>query len=84
VGGADPVWRKDGRELYYLQPDATLMAVPVRTQPEPPVRLFQLGGVRRGTIYDALSDGRFVVFEGTRARDNANVVTLNWTLGLKP
>jgi eukaryotic-like serine/threonine-protein kinase len=84
VGGADPVWRKDGRELYYLQPDATLMAVPVRTQPEPPVRLFQLPGVRRGNIFDVLSDGRFVVIEGTRAKDNATVVTLNWTLGLKP
>ena len=28
-GGAEPQWRRDGRELYYLAPDGTLMAVPV-------------------------------------------------------
>jgi eukaryotic-like serine/threonine-protein kinase len=28
-GGAEPYWRRDGRELFYLAPDGTLMAVPV-------------------------------------------------------
>ena len=28
-GGAEPVWRKDGRELYYLAVDRTLMAVDI-------------------------------------------------------
>jgi hypothetical protein len=29
-GGAEPYWRRDGRELFYLAPDGTLMAVPVK------------------------------------------------------
>ena len=28
-GGAQPRWRADGKELYYLAPDGTLMASPV-------------------------------------------------------
>lgn len=29
-GGAEPRWRRDGRELYYVQPDGMLMRVPIR------------------------------------------------------
>ena len=32
AGGASPRWRRDGRELFYLSPDAKLMAVPIRSQ----------------------------------------------------
>jgi Tol biopolymer transport system component len=28
AGGIQPVWRRDGKELFYLAPDGTLMAVP--------------------------------------------------------
>ncbi len=28
-GGNFPVWRRDGRELFYRQPDGMLMAVPI-------------------------------------------------------
>jgi hypothetical protein len=31
-GGTQPRWRADGRELFYMRPDGTLMAVPVRSQ----------------------------------------------------
>ena len=31
-GGAQPTWRADGRELYFLTPDGTLMAVDVDTR----------------------------------------------------
>ncbi len=37
-GGAQPTWRGDGRELYFLRPDGTLMAVDVR-----PGKLFEWG-----------------------------------------
>jgi eukaryotic-like serine/threonine-protein kinase len=30
AGGAQPTWRGDGRELYFLTSDGTLMAVDVR------------------------------------------------------
>ena len=29
-GGSHPVWRADGRELFYLEGDGTIMAVPIR------------------------------------------------------
>ena len=28
-GGGYPLWRADGKELFYLAPDATLTAVPI-------------------------------------------------------
>ena len=30
-GGGEPRWRADGKEIYYLTQDGTLMAVPVET-----------------------------------------------------
>jgi Tol biopolymer transport system component len=47
VAGGVERWRRDGRELYYVAPDARLMAVPIRLAPDthafdngPPVPLF--------------------------------------------
>ncbi len=31
AGGSAPIWRADGKELYYLGADSTLMAVPIDT-----------------------------------------------------
>ena len=33
TGGRQPRWRGDGKEIYYLDPHGTLMAVPVSTDP---------------------------------------------------
>jgi len=48
-GGVQPRWRADGRELYYVSKDGTLMAATVRTSPKfevgVPVPLFALHGV---------------------------------------
>ena len=32
-GGSHPVWRADGRELFYLGPDGTMMSVPIGDGP---------------------------------------------------
>ena len=32
-GGNQPVWRKDGKEIFYLSRDGKMMAVPVTSQP---------------------------------------------------
>jgi hypothetical protein len=37
-GGVQPIWRADGRELYYLDPAGNLMAIPV-VQTEPNFRV---------------------------------------------
>jgi Tol biopolymer transport system component len=39
-GGASPVWRRDGKELFYLAPGRTLVAAPIR---------FTAGGLEPGT-----------------------------------
>jgi eukaryotic-like serine/threonine-protein kinase len=87
AGGDKPAWRRDGKELFFLAADGTLMAVDVRTE-----GTFELGAphplfkapVRPGSgwSYDVTPDGqRFLMntlTESDRARQAAAVV-LNWT-----
>ena len=30
AGGIHPVWRSDGKELYYINPDGAMMAAPIK------------------------------------------------------
>jgi Tol biopolymer transport system component len=70
-GGSQPRWRKDGKELFYVEGN-TLMAVAVSTDPTPtlglPQKLFSSDSLvrRRGRElnYDVTPDGeRFVIAE---------------------
>jgi Tol biopolymer transport system component len=47
-GGAQPRWRGDSRELFYVATDGTLMAVPIGPEgtPGPPVALFKEPSLR--------------------------------------
>jgi Tol biopolymer transport system component len=61
-GGLNPVWRGDGRELFFSTPDGKVTAVPIAVgstfQPGPPVVLFS----RRNQSFDVADDGqRFMV-----------------------
>ena len=85
-GGAEPVWARDGRTLYYLD-GQTMMAAAVATSTgfelEAPVRLFD-GDLRiyeRPPSYDVAEDGRFV----TTRSDNAPSISvlLNWPEALR-
>lgn len=67
---AEPRWRADGRELFYLSPDLSLMAVPVATgstfKSGPPRRLFRTPAAppsgAAGRSYDIVPDGtKFLV-----------------------
>jgi Tol biopolymer transport system component len=71
-GGLQPRWSPDGKELYYVRPDARLMAVALRVRDEStieavsPVPLFQTrisGAVTGGSAmeYDVARDGRFLM-----------------------
>jgi serine/threonine protein kinase/Tol biopolymer transport system component len=72
-GGIQPVWRRDGKELFYLAPDAKLMAVTLKLAQTvklgTPVALFDThvegGGAQAGGFwhqYDVTPDGtRFLV-----------------------
>jgi serine/threonine protein kinase len=67
-GGSEPRWKGDGKELFYLTPDGTLMSVSVNTKPNfsaaTPVTLFKTGTVPIPTgswggagQYDVSKDG---------------------------
>jgi serine/threonine protein kinase len=80
-GGAYPVWRRDGNELFYRSPDGNLMAVPVQhgsgtLRFGPPTTLFPIGA----TAYDVSPDGsRFLTLARVRP-DDVTPLTLffNW------
>jgi Tol biopolymer transport system component len=68
-GGSEPVWRADGRELFYLTPDNHLMAVEVNTEgvfkAAAPKALFAASALSHDepfNSYDVTPDGqRFLV-----------------------
>jgi Tol biopolymer transport system component len=87
-GGGDARWGRDGKELFYLTPESTLMAVPIRSQ-QPiefgsPKALFQVFTPQIGTPaqlppYDVAPDGqRFIVSAVVRRNDPSVHVLLNW------
>ena len=89
-GGVAPRWRADGKELYFLSPNATLMAVPVTAagtsfEAGTPVGLFPTRIVNGGTVtqnrpqYAVARDGRFLINEPV-ADATATPITLilNW------
>jgi eukaryotic-like serine/threonine-protein kinase len=94
-GGAQPRWRRDGRELFYMAPDQKLMAVAIKTSPafeaDSPNPLFQvhvdmsqgIDGIRNH--YDVTGDGqRFLVNTVVEEPPSAVItVILNWTAALK-
>lgn len=93
-GGAQPQWRRDGKELFYLAPDRKLMAVEVNGTgptfvPGVPKPLFDAHVSNvfpgNGHYYTVTGDGqRFLV--NTLVGDSAPVpftIVMNWTSGLK-
>jgi hypothetical protein len=95
AGGIVPVWRPDGKELYYVNPAGVMMAVPITVTgatlaPGAPMVLFPtriVGGgsdVQLGRNYDVASDGRFLI--NMELDSAAAPITLlqNWRPGLQP
>jgi dipeptidyl aminopeptidase/acylaminoacyl peptidase len=84
-GGYEPRWRPDGREIYYLSDDRTLMAVSVGAGPSfgIPKPLFQThapGGVTANrTHYVPSRDGqRFLVNRAIDSPPSPITVVVNW------
>ena len=86
-GGAQPQWRGDGRELFYIAPDNTLMAVDVsaaagRIGATAPRALF-IANIEQGkTIrnqYAVSADGqRFLILSAVNPGASPIVAVLNW------
>jgi serine/threonine protein kinase len=86
-GGRSPVWRRDGRELYYYSLDNKIMAVEIR-----PGAQFQFGapkalfGVRPRSLigFEASKDRRFLVPSLVEQQATRPMtVVLNWPQMLK-
>ncbi|MEP7028742.1 MAG: protein kinase, partial [Candidatus Eisenbacteria bacterium] len=86
-GGAEPMWRGDGRELYYLSPARELMAVSFEAGPMPhlglPQKLFDTSVVTSSETrnrYCPTRDGQKFVLNITEgeAKVGATTVVLDW------
>jgi serine/threonine protein kinase len=87
-GGTNPRWRNDGRELYYLAPDQSVMAVEITSDP-----VFQVGAAKRlffkpeGVVsgFNVASDGKKFMIP-VRVGDSLPppfTILFNWQTGLK-
>lgn len=94
AGGDQPKWRSDGKELFYLAPDAKLMAVPVTTganfDARTPAVLFQanprdtIAATSEQFFYDVSKDGqRFLINTQVKTSMRPMSVVLNWAAKLE-
>ena len=86
AGGVQPRWRGDGRELFYLSPDGTMMAVPFNPDGTPPKgaarALFKTSlnpPSFQQSEYDVSADGeRLLILEPASTRPQVFTFLLNW------
>ncbi len=88
AGGVSPRWRADGRELYFLAPDATMMAAAVTTAGTSltagtpvalfPTRILEGGASRTVKQYAVSRDGRFLINQMVADAAAPITLILNW------
>jgi hypothetical protein len=89
AGGIYPVWRRDGKELFFKAPNGKLMAVRVKAgstfEPGIPVALFDTHDASIDSNYDVSADGqRFLISRLIDAGEPRPVnICTNWLAGLK-
>jgi eukaryotic-like serine/threonine-protein kinase len=93
TGGSQPLWRRDGKELFYWSQDNTLMSVPITLKPEGvevgaarPMFRFNnpIGTVGIISPYDVSADGqRFVLITTPEHTPRPITLVTNWTAELK-
>jgi eukaryotic-like serine/threonine-protein kinase len=91
VGGASAKWRKDSKELFYLDPSDNLVAVDVNVsgravQLGAPHTLFQAIGIQREFgPYDVSADGKKFLINSGNLKEGSDPFTLvqNWPAELK-
>jgi Tol biopolymer transport system component len=83
-GGVQPVWRRDGRELYYLDPNGMIFAVeiePTNLEPAAPRPLFRapVGTVSDGVEqYTTVDGNRFLILKPIEHSTRPISVIVNW------
>jgi serine/threonine protein kinase/Tol biopolymer transport system component len=90
TGGLQPQWRKDGRELFFLDPANNFMAVDVSTANSAvklgiPHVLFKPPGVNQYFWFAVNADGKKFIIDVVNSRGASEPFTLvqNWTADLK-
>jgi eukaryotic-like serine/threonine-protein kinase len=91
AGGATPKWRKDGKELFFLDNADNIMAVDVTVSGNAvrlgvPHVLFQAVGTQREAgPYDVTADGKKFLINSGNLKEGTEPFTLvqNWTAELK-
>jgi Tol biopolymer transport system component len=89
AGGTYPVWRHDGKEIFYISLDGHLIA----TRVEPHEKSFDVGNTEAlfemrytnplGTPFDVTPDGRFMVLSQPEGSALPMALVLNWNADLK-
>jgi serine/threonine protein kinase len=89
-GGRLPRWRKDGKEILYLDPENKLMAATVsvsgaRFEVSNVQQLFQTSLASFGNNYDVTADGqRFIIISTPEGHETASLnVVVNWDAEMK-
>jgi eukaryotic-like serine/threonine-protein kinase len=89
-GGATPRWRRDGKELFFLDPQDNIAAVDVNTSGNAvklgaPHTLFQAVGIQREFgPYDVTADGKkFLINSGLKEGTEPVTLVQNWPAELK-
>jgi len=92
-GGSSPVWRPDGKEIFFVSPDAKIMSVAVRPgatfDGAAATPLFKIPGdmldLSVVTQYDVAPDGRSFLMNLDTSTEGQRMITLvsNWTSLLK-
>ncbi len=84
AGGGQPLWRRDGKEIFYVAPTNKLMAAAVnvrgsRVDASSAVPLLDVSPVSGGMAYAASSDGqRFLVNTADAPPAPTIAVVVNW------
>ena len=89
AGGLEPLWRSDGKELFYLDFDGRVMALSVTTgltfEVGATTTLFKTN-IKPGEVnhYAVSADGqKFLVLEPERTRGEPLTILLDWTTRLE-
>jgi hypothetical protein len=88
-GGTRPVWSRNGKELFFIDPGRRVMAVEVRGgakfEAGVPKTLFATRfAVGGSTWFDVSDDGRFLIpNEAEEAGTSPISVVINWSASLK-
>ncbi|HKQ50621.1 MAG TPA: protein kinase [Phycisphaerae bacterium] len=89
AGGANPAWRFDGKEVFYIAADRKLMAIEVNGEGESieigsATALFTTNSPAGGEPFDVSADGQWFVVNNSTTTGSApiNLVT-NWPAELK-